>query len=257
MVRSTIIVGNGLGMALDPEFFKLETAIDTIWNSQRVSSSQKELISLCLSAQGVHDRKPQGEDDFDILHRAVGACQFLKDISFGANENNWLTDDGQLFPQEIQKFITSVAWHFHGYPRALPSGFVESLASFIRKTNSHVATLNYDNLLYQKLIEENILHGYDGYLVDGFHTRTGFNKQHLERKKKKTFGYYLHLHGSPLFVDDNGITVKQGQQIPWDVPTKHLVLTYVKHKSSVIDNSEVLKVYWQYFGKGLRESKRL
>ncbi len=43
-MTSTLIVGNGLGMALDPNHFNLQTGLTTAWNN--FSDEEKYLISL-------------------------------------------------------------------------------------------------------------------------------------------------------------------------------------------------------------------
>ena len=258
MPRSTLIVGNGLGMALDPDFFHLDYAMEEVWKRPHyLSRSQKNQIRRCLDAQGIHDR-PHGEDDLDVLHLAVLACRLLQSIA--SPQVRWLTQTALRFPLTIEKYITSVAWHFHHFHGdALPEPFIDSLASYLADTRSHIATVNYDNLLYQKLIEVGILHGYDGPLVDGFYVNQGvFRANQLERIWGNNFGYYLHLHGSPLFIDNHGVPTKQRQGFgDENIPTPHLVLTRVKHKRSVIANSYLLTTYWDYFERGLSESKRI
>jgi hypothetical protein len=256
MPRATLIIGNGLGMALDPAYFSLDNAMDAAWNRRgRLSETQKEQIRLCVNVQGIEDR-PHGEEHLDVLHVVGMACKLLNAIE--SPNVHWLSAEGGTFPLAIEKYITSVAWHYHHFRRVLPQRFVENLALFLQVTKSHVATLNYDNLLYQKLIELNILRGYFGPLVDGFYTTTGFNVDHLERKYNNSFGYYLHLHGSPLFIDYGDQIIKQRQgTVDESISTPHLVLTHVKHKRSVIANSNLLSAYWQYFEKGLNESNRI
>ena len=75
MDRSVLIVGNGLGMALDPEYYNLTNAIRDVWNT--LSDRQKQLILCCLSR---HRRQvpPQGEQELDHLHMVVVACDFLR-----------------------------------------------------------------------------------------------------------------------------------------------------------------------------------
>jgi len=241
-------------MALDPAYFSLEHALTEIWDStEYLSNEQKGLIAQCLAEQDAGER-PQSEDDLDILHRVVTACNYLSSI--GEGEIHWLSMHGQAFPNAIRTFITAVAWYFHDHEAKLSDEFLTPLATFIDKTQSHIATLNYDNLLYQELIEREVLRGYDGSLVDGFHRR-GFDEDNLDRKFGRNFGYYMHLHGSPLFIDRGGRIIKQLQGDAEEVSTQHIVLTHVEHKPSVIDASYLLKTYWKYFGSAIRESERI
>lgn len=255
MGRSTIVVGNGLGMALDPNFFNLDSALDEIWKMPNcLTAIQKDQIRHCINAQGINDQ-PHSEDHLDVLHVAVMACKFLDGI--GSPNVTWLSNDGQTFPIAIEKFISSTAWHFHHYPGTLPKPFVDGIVDYLDQTKSHIATLNYDNLLYQKLIENQILRGYSGKLLDGFYA-SGFDADNLVRKYGRTFGYYLHLHGSPLFIDVNGTPIKQAQGFANEnISTPHIVLAHVKHKTSVIANSYLLRTYWQYLDYGLKESDKI
>jgi hypothetical protein len=122
----------------------------------------------------------------------------------------------------------------------------------------HVATLNYDRLLYQSLIDARCLAGFGGDLVDGFLRSSGFSPANLEPRGGNDFGWYLHLHGTPLFIDDEkGNPVKQPMPIAELTPTRHLVLTHVAHKPSVIDSSPVLSEYWRRLRQALKASRNL
>lgn len=254
MKRSVVIFGNGLGMALDPEFFLLKNAMKTVWEDPHgIDVNQKRLLSKCLLAQGA-ERIPKDENDLNILHIAVNACELLDNVA--NHEVGWLTEEGRRFPNASRQYLTKVAWYFHKHSLELPLSFTEPLFKHIKRTNTHIATLNYDNLLYQKMIEEKILCGYDGNLVDGFHA-DGFKEDHLERRYGKEFGYYLHLHGTPLYIEADGVVIKQSQATAEEIPTKHLVLAHAKHKPTLIDSSEVLSAYWRYLGLALQESKKI
>jgi len=253
-MRDTIIFGNGLGMALDPDYFRLAPAMDIAWNDPNcLDDNQRRLIQNCLQAQGADD-KPTSEDDLDILHTAVNACEFLDTV---ANHNDgWLTNDGKSFPFASRKYLTNVAWYFHRHHNALPTSFLEPLFTFIKKTKTHVATLNYDNLMYQKMIEAGILARYDCYLVDGIYD-SGFEDNNLRRLGSRNFGYYLHLHGTPLYIEHQGTIYKQSQATATEIPTRHLVLAHVRHKQTIIDSSDILTSYWNFLDLGLQESSRI
>jgi len=253
--RKTIIFGNGLGMALDPEFFSLDSAIGRTWGGDVLSEEQKRLVSQCLPPDA-YDR-PHGEADMDTLHKALSACDVLNSV--GEGRIHWLTPQGQGFPRAVRRFFYYIARGFHRYSDGLPDPFIDALAGFLEETNSHVATLNYDNLIYQPLIEREVLRGYDGALCDGFHD-SGCAPDNLERRYNHDFGYYLHLHGSPLFIDRDRATIKlaQGDEpSSGDVVGSHIVLTHVRHKASVIDASEVLFIYWRYFVQAIGESEEV
>ena len=254
MERSTIIMGNGLGMALDPKYFSLDRALEDVWDKPDfLTDVQKTLITKCLAKQGAVER-PKSEDDLDILHRVVVACEYL--VGVGEGEIHWLSEYGHEFPEAIRRYLTAVAWYFHYHESSLKDGFLSPLSNYITESKSHLATLNYDNLLYQELIERQVLQGYDGSLVDGFHS-DGFSEKNLQRLYGKDFGYYMHLHGSPLFIEKDGCIIKQHQGKSKEIPTSHLVLTHVEHKPSVIDSSYLLRTYWRYLEKAIQECQRI
>jgi len=254
MERKLIIFGNGLGMDLDPEHFSLQGTLEDIWNKKDfLTVEQKQLIERCLSREG----PPEGEHELNTLHQVVTYCKALNRI--GDGDAHWLTQDGQDFPEITATYIHKVATKLHNFDGDLPKKFEEKLVEFIKKTRSHVATLNYDKLLYNSFIDNDIVKGYNGILVDGM-LDNGFSADALERKYKKKFGYYLHLHGSPLFVNINNKIVKLTRQqltIDRNEASEHIVLTHVKHKPSVIAASYALSTYWDYLQFALSEVEEI
>jgi|SRR5580765_6266743 len=254
MPRKLIIVGNGLGMALDPEHFSLDTALADIWAKEGfLSPEQKNLIGRCLGRDGA----PKGEHELDQLHLAVTYCKALNQIGV-KRQNHWLTADGQNFPDITAQYIHKVATKLHNYNGVLPVNFEKPLVAFVKETKSHVATLNYDKLLYDSFINNGVFSGtyQNTCLVDGMTTRTSFSDSTMKRKYGNIYGYYLHLHGSPLFVNRD----EHVQKLPRDKLTletseasEHIVLTHVEHKPSVIAASRVLSTYWDYLRFALSE----
>lgn len=259
MPRKTLIFGNGLGMALDHRHFSLTNAMADVWNNQfAISEVHKELISQCLGGNGA---TPQGEDQLDPLHLVVSACKTLNSINMSQRANvHWLSQEGQQFPVAVGNYIHKVATRLHMYDGALPQDFLGPLIEFVRQTKSHIATLNYDKLLYGAFLDANLMVDYyRTTLVDGMVTG-GFSSDALERKYNNTFGYYLHLHGSPLFFDRDGLARKRDrhQLNPFSPEgSDHIVLTHVRHKRSVIGASMVLSTYWNYLNFCLNESEEI
>ncbi|MFA0923619.1 hypothetical protein [Xanthomonas fragariae] len=249
-MRKTLIFGNGLGMALDPEFYSLDSAIGCAWDGEdSFDEATRELVRCCLVDPA--KERPHGEDDMDALQLVISSCDFLASMRRGGA--NWLSDHGQQFPAAVRKFLYQTALHFHQGEKLLPLHFVDPLAAFLLDTKSHVATLNYDNLLYQRMIEKGVLDGYSGALVDGM-LSCGFAPDNLERKYGRNFGYYMHLHGPPLFVDQDGAVKKLPQGKlggDGDVVGSHIVLTHVKHKPTVIAASALLQSYWEHLERAL------
>jgi hypothetical protein len=259
MPRKIIIVGNGLGMAIDPNYFSLTNALNEIWNDPSIlTDKHKELINRCTQS----DNAPQSEDELDDLHLAITSCKTLKRI--GSGEVDWLSEYGEEFPEITSKYIHKVATYLHNGKFDLPEEFSKPLIDFVKKTKSHIATLNYDKLLYSSFLENDIFNGYSGFLVDGMLDR-GFDSKNMERLYQKDFGYYLHLHGSPLFVNC-GSTIKKlsREDLTLEDLTlensnigRHIVLTHVKHKPEVIAASYVLRTYWDYLRFSLSESEEV
>lgn len=245
MPRKTLIFGNGLGMALDPQHFSLNRALGYVWDNPRhLPVEQKELVARCVGDNG---EAPHGEDQLDTLHVVVAACNMLNKI--GDDEVHWLSEEGQEFPAAVAKYIHRVATNLHIYDDPLPDSFLNPLFEFVRETRSNIATLNYDRLLYGAFIDHGFMNGYRGLLVDGM-IDGGFGAHTLERRFGNNFGYYLHLHGSPLFYDDaRGVPRKMTRDrltMNSAEISNHIVLTHVTHKRSVIDASDVLSTYWDY-----------
>jgi hypothetical protein len=254
MARKLLIFGNGLGMALDPQHFSLTNALNEIWNREDfLTDGQKALIERCLERNGA----PESEEELNTLHYVVTYCKELNKI--GDDNNHWLTEDGQEFPTITAKYIHKVATYLHNYNGELPDEFSTALVDFVKETKSHVATLNYDRLIYDKFIENDVLDGFNGKLVDGM-LRRGFSAEALERKYDHDFGYYLHLHGSPLFKNNGNSIVKIPRRLltlNLDEATEHIVLTHVNHKPAVIAASHALSTYWDYLQFAISESEEI
>lgn len=251
--------GNGLGMAVNHHSFSLQTALETVWREGRsLTREHRNLVSICLGRLD-SDSPPTGEDDLDTLQQVLSCCEYLSSIPAGP-ETHWLSERGRNFPPAIKRFIHEVAAFFHAEQGNIEPGFIDSLSAYIIRTKSHIATLNYDNLLYQPLIERRVLSGYRGSLIDGF-TDSGFSSANLERLHPNRLGWYLHLHGSPLFYNnEHGVPMKLRQQalgLRGPQISDHIVLTHVRHKPSIISASVVLSTYWEYFEKALAESREI
>lgn len=267
MAFTTFIFGNGIGRAIDP-YFELHRGIEDVWNEggdRKLPKDVKKSIIKCLSENdGIKPKIPTSEEELITLHEVTSLCRRLRDLE--PDDPKWLTEKFRNLPEAIDEFIAKVAFYFHCYDSALlPAeylNFVSGLSQYIRERPSHLATLNYDNLLYQPLIENGILEGYNGHLIDGFHF-SGFNSKNLVRvgRNKKRLGWYLHLHGSPLFyLDRNGKTKKYSQASlensfnPLSSKKRHVVLCHIKDKPQVIADSRLLQSYWRYFSKALKQS---
>ncbi len=257
MGRKLLIFGNGLGMAIDAHHYSLTNALNTVWGDDNLwnDTEYRNLIKNCIPS----GQCPISEEELDKLHLVSTSCDYLNNFPNTIAGTHWLSEYGQEFTQATQEYIHTVASHLFDSANTLPSAFKTALIDFVRTTKSHVATLNYDKLLYEEFINAGICSGFSGQLVDGF-TNSGFDSSNLVRLYGRNFGYYMHLHGCPLFKDSNGITHKLStSQISSGniFASKHIVLTHIPHKPSVITASEVLSTYWNYLILSLSEVKEI
>lgn len=253
MARKLLIFGNGLGMAVDANHYSLTNALNTVWSNDTLwnDTVHRDLIQNCIPS----GQCPVSEEELDKLYLVSTSCDYLNDFPNTANGEHWLSDYGQEFTDATQEYIHTVASHLFNSTNVLPTVFKAALINFVSSTKSHVATLNYDKLLYEEFINAGICSGFSGQLVDGF-TSSGFDSSNLVRLYGRNFGYYMHLHGSPLFKDIGGLTYKLSTSqvsVGNIFGSKHIVLTHIPHKPSVITASEVLSTYWNYLILSLSE----
>jgi len=266
-MRKLFIFGNGLGMAIAPDEFNLNAVMSSAWTSGQLTETQKKLMLACLPDGA---KMPTSEEQLAKLQEIVAACEVLLGIP-PTKIGHWLSQHGQDFPNAVQQFGFEVARrmfvakHSHGENIGkrccLPEDFASSLANRIIETQSHVATLNYDGLLSSAFGASNILHN-DNTLRDGFVDQK-FDKRNMFRHKEKG-GWYLHLHGCPLFVDRDKSrphklspeSIEKPGRIIKNVG-RHIVLTHVTHKKYIISASEILTTYWEFLKRALDESEEI
>lgn len=253
MARLAIVIGNGLGMAIDSEYFSLSRGLASIWSGTlSFSEEQKRLVISAIPGLSPADY-PSSEEQLDTLQVAIVAAGFLK--SFETKDIKWLSKASRKLPQAFRSFVHEVGAYFHKSGKTLPDKFAEGIAQFVNETKSHVATLNYDNLLYDAFVRLKVLDGYCGPLIDGF-WKNGFDKEHLDRKDESRHGWYLHLHGSPLYIGNKKLMRDDRQKLE---PTEksHIVLTHVEHKPLIIESSSILSEYWKRFDEALGEADKI
>lgn len=254
MDRSLIIFGNGLGMALDPEHFSLRNGLTSVWNdTNHLSKKHKELI-LSAIAGTTEENPPCSESQLDQLQVAIIATEFLCNFEVGGT--SWVSPEAKELPSTFKKYIHEVALHFHRSGQKLPDDFIVPLSRYIKDTKSHVFTLNYDNLLYDGFRSNWVLNGYSGPLIDGFWAMGGFDEEHLVRHKIKQHGWYMHLHGSPLFIGNRKVMREERLFID-AIDESHIVLAHVEHKPLIIGSSHILSSYWRRLDGAFEESKRI
>ncbi len=273
----TVVVGNGLGMAIDAEKFNLKNAIQRVWDrtSRLLNDSSKEEIQRLVGINTNTPRSiPASELQLATIHRFHRSTRDLHELQ--PTTTKWITNEALNLNAQINYFLAAVANEFYipdDFSTPEFDNFISNLCTFIKNDNCvHVATLNYDNILYKKFISHNVFGRFtETKLVDGFLGKTSptFSEGNLERKHGNSFGWYMHLHGTPMYVSrgsrdqvekfhNNGVTgfLKSLEDFTM-VPYFHLVLTAPQFKEDVISGSKVLMAYWRQLRIALSESEEL
>lgn len=240
----------------------MERVLREAWQAEDVlTNRQKQLIQHCLPADVLegNERAPTSEADLNNLHRVLSACDTIKEFEerIPGEDGNWLNANGIEFPPAIRRYIHNAACRFNhddpeilgGVGRSLPEGFQASLRAFIMASGGHVATLNYDDLLYDCFTDTEVF--YQRRLRDGFLNGRFDFSTHQQLMDPNREGWFFHLHGSPLFVNRQNEPCKITRAQLGDYmgnESSHLVLTSVRHKRAVIQSSEILKAYWSKLG---------
>lgn len=253
MSRSTVIIGNGLGMALNPNYFSLRAGIDFVWKNKKVLSEEHKALIVSAIEETSEDSPPTDESQLDKLQVALIATEFLS--LFEKGQTSWLSEKAKNLPAAFKQFIHEVAFYFHKSNLRIPDDFSGTFSQWINSTKSHVATLNYDNLLYDAFKTTKILNGYSGTLLDGFWS-DGFKDERLDRHNIQTKAWYLHLHGSPLFVGNRKLMGEE-RSIQFPDENSHIVLTHFSHKPLIIATSEILNSYWRRLDIAMDESEEI
>lgn len=269
MTKGVYIFGNGLGMALSEESYSLTEVMAKVWQGSNLDIGQQQLISACLP-EGIEH--PESEEQLAILQETLSACEVLLNVE-QFNTAHWLSDEGKKFPDAVHRFFFSVAREMYfakssinmlniPLPCKLPMEFVKPFVDRVKSTSSHVATLNYDGLLSRALSEHGIFNAPNSVLKDGF-DESKFDRKNLFRPKQ-VGGWYLHLHGSPLFADrERSKPYKLSEKSLRDQAKnltnigRHVVLTYFSHKLGRIESSVILKTYWEFLEMAIEESERI
>lgn len=220
---------------------------------KRYKNEQKELLHFCINDGLIEDEltAPTKEDELADLQRVLNSCDTIRKFEKRIQGDGWLTEKGKEFPAAIKKYFHQTVCNFYKNTNKLPSGFQDALREYITSTGSHITTLNYDDLLYDCFTDTAVFKNY--HLRDGFFQK-GFDFERAQKlyDKNRKEGWFLHLHGSPLFVNiGENLKKKKRSEFANIVGTesRHLVLTNVEFKQSTINGSEILSAYW----KKLRE----
>jgi len=263
-MRKLIVFGNGLGMSIAPMAYDLRLVMTKVWRGDCLTDDQRGLMRACLPNG---QTEPNSEDQLATLQDIVAACETLLGVG-SEGDQHWLTDHGQNFPAAVQRFAFEVSREMYvathpsgpleGQPCELPGAFAGPLSEFVRNSQSHVATLNYDGLLVKAFRQAGLFEGNLPNLRDGFENGT-FERTNLFRAGEFG-GWYMHLHGCPLFRDKGSQTFGKLSERTLTRDTSrlvnvgtHIVLTHAQQKPAVIRASRLLETYWEFLRLALDE----
>jgi hypothetical protein len=258
-MRKTLVFGNGLGMAIHPQVFDLRTVMEKVWKSPTtLSDDERELIRSCLPDPTAE--MPESEADLGKLQEVVDACAVLRTIN--VEGRHWLTEEGKRFPSAINSYAWEVSKLIYieseKEENRPPKAFCDSLMSFLIKTSSHVATLNYDYLL-AGIISSNA--NLKKMFKTGVSMRgSDFSREKLFRDDEDRQSWYLKLHGSPNYlVNESGklvsaTAVARPASIKESGLSPAVILTHAVHKTSAIRKFEILTTYWEFLERAIDES---
>jgi len=264
-MRKVLIFGNGIGMSISPVSYDLRNVMTRVWRGNCLTDEQRQLMSACLP-EGL--TQPSSEDQLATLQEIVGACETILNVRSNGQQH-WLTHQGQHFPSAVHRFAFEVSKEMYtakyeegdreGQLCELPSSFSAPLSEFVRTTHSHVATLNYDGLLLKAFRSAGLFDKEAPVLRDGF-INNSFARTNLFRVAESG-GWYLHLHGCPLFRDKGKETFGKLSERSLIGDTSrlanvgnHIVLTHAFQKLSVISSSTLLETYWEFLRLALDEA---
>ncbi|MGJ5620402.1 SIR2 family protein [Sulfitobacter sp. MF3-043] len=261
MTRNVILFGNGLGRSLDNDFFSLERVLQSSWENEDIlDDAQRALICACLEGGVVEDDlvAPTKEEELSDLQRVLDACDTIKEFEAEDAGQRWLTERGGSFPVAIRRYFHHAASLFHRGEFFLPQEFAEPLRQFVCANGPDIVTLNYDDLLYEAFTGTPVFKKH--FLRDGFFKGDLNFTQQEKWFDPKTEGWFLHLHGSPLFVTRDGMPRKLTRDRLAEYMGEnsfHIVLTNADSKPSVIENSQILSQYWAKLDELLRDAENI
>lgn len=273
-----VIFGNGLGMAIDPTRFSISEGLKFAW--EKLDEKDKLLLS---TLKGISpDKPPQTEKELKSVEEICILPLVLESIA--DDPDAWLSNSLKTFPTTVSNFRKHVADYFieQGRLSTIIFGFTEpdcggvselwesfgnSLLEFIASEKPHVATLNYDALLYELFVDQNVpstgtavcCPGRNAKLADGL-LPEGF-LQDIVLDGTRGRGRYLHLHGSALFYTEEGKIKKHNRSNyspdPNVISHDHIVLTDHDYKRFLIDQSPLLSAYWKALEQSIHEVQRV
>lgn len=263
--NTLILVGNGINLATCENCFKLKEGMAYAWG--KIDKKLRDFI------RAISQHKPDAEKQLRSIQDNIFTINKMRSI----NEKLHHLLKSELkeikkFRADYNKYLTLIAdYFFQQSIISLDAGkyskLLDNLENFIRENHSensrtHIATLNYDAALYLGLLRKDILRdSYDDtHLSDGFSGKKHnikFKEENLYRHN--SYGWYMHLHGSPLFyaIEDSTYKDHIEDYIGDDKNRNHIIACCPSQKYETIFQSEILRTYIDCFKRAITEAKNI
>src|SRR3990167_10754434 len=141
---TTILIGNGLGMSIDPNHFRIDQGIKYAWS--KLNSDQQKRIMKIVTNQSPIDN----ENQLDKHYTVVQACLMLSKLE-KKSQLEWLLPQARSFPNDFRDFIANTAWPVFNHRTDFIeqdllirlNNFISRLINYIKCHKTHIVTLNY------------------------------------------------------------------------------------------------------------------
>lgn len=277
-----VFIANGVGRAVDSELLTLSSGIEKGLKSLNNTEKDiiKEFISLYtkddISAENITNVINNEENEILAYINMVSMLTRMIKTGKGKLKERFVSQQFGDLANTINKFIYNVADSYNTekikrngiYPENF-EGFAQSLGGFIYKNKAHLATTNYDDLLYRYFLDVQIKTGENTeafimnpskntILSDGFtKTNSGIQFDFSNHDLNST-SWYMHLHGSSRFHSKfgSGNVFKSYKKYDSNhVP--HIILNHFNLKEFEINLNPILHRYFDLFGKALAKINAL
>jgi hypothetical protein len=130
MARNVILFGNGLGRAIDNDFYSIKRVLQSSWDNEAVlNEQQRRLICDCLPQELIEGelKAPTSEPELSNLQKVMDACDTIREFENEDANEQWLSQHGSSFPIAIRRYFHHAASLFHQGDKCLPEDFAKPL----------------------------------------------------------------------------------------------------------------------------------
>lgn len=274
-----IFIANGLGLAIDDRHFQLSSGIRNAID-QMEKDELKDLIKFSFP-ENIEDKDfdlsahyTENNEKLAYINMVSMLTRMIKTAS-GDVKEKLVSEELATLSSAVNSFIFRVADYYNDTnvssmkvygEQFVP--FADNLCRFIYNRKAHVATTNYDDLLYRYFLNadvsvgqnrtEKIMHpGKDTTLIDGFNREKG---ELLYNPPKTTnSSWYMHLHGSSRFYSQyNSTRIRKSFQLTsFANYVPHVILNHFDLKAFQISTNHMLNDYFSKFKEVAKKTKEI